>query len=216
MDEITSLHDGIRKFEVIINADKALSVHKENKFNKQFSVLLKDWHYLKVIWDRIEKADPDKDITQLGLDLKSMYVFGRVFSESLLYITSLFIPTTPKVDWTKIGVFVKTTLENLENQPDDFKKFWTSCGETVIHLHETFKYRNNVLHEKDSNTEWTMAWPGRSNLDHVSISNVPWSEDKGKKKEIKSLNTRELVKILETDSNSLISYLMEAIKNNHV
>lgn len=207
MDEITSLHERIRKFEALVNANKDHRIHKENKFNKQFSVLLKDWHYLEIIWKRIESADLDKDITQLGLDLKSVYVFGRVFSESLLYIASLFIPATPKIDWTKIGVFVKTVSENLENQPDDFKKFWASCGEKIIHIHETFRYRNHVLHEKDSNTEWTMVWRKGSNLDHVSISNVPWVEDRGKKKEVRSLNARMLVKVLQEGTDVIISYL---------
>lgn len=207
MDEITSLHERIRKFEALVNANKDHRIHKENKFNKQFSVLLKDWHYLEIIWKRIESADLDKDITQLGLDLKSVYVFGRVFSESLLYIASLFIPATPKIDWIKIGVFVKTVSENLENQPDDFKKFWASCGEKIIHIHETFRYRNHVLHEKDSNTEWTMVWRKGSNLDHVSISNVPWVEDRGKKKEVRSLNARMLVKVLQGGTDVIISYL---------
>lgn len=207
MDEIIALHDRIRKFEALINANRGHKVHKENKFNKQFSVLLKDWHYLEIIWNRIEKADLDKDITQLGLDLKSMHVFGRVFSESLLYIASLFIPTTPKIDWTKLGVFVKTVSENLENQPDDFKKFWASCGEKIISMYETFRYRNHVLHEKDSNTEWTMVWRKGSNLDHVSIANVPWVEDRGKKKEVRSLNARMLLKALQEGTNTTISYL---------
>ncbi len=207
MNEIKALHERIRRFEAQINSNKSHRVHKENKFNKQFSVLLKDWHYLEIIWNRIEKADLDKDITQLGLDLKSMYVFGRVFSESFLYIASLFISSTLKINWTKIGVFVETVSKNLESQPDDFKRFWASCGGKVIYMHEAFRYRNNVLHEKDSNTEWTMVRRGGSNLDHMTILNVPWVEDGGKKKEIRSLNARMLVKVLHESIDVLISYL---------
>lgn len=64
-----------------------------------------------------------------------------------------------------------------------------------------------MLHEKDSNTEWTMVWRKGSNLDHVSISNVPWVEDRGKKKEVRSLNARMLVKVLQGGTDVIISYL---------
>jgi len=207
MDEVVRIKERIQKFTSQINSNKELLVHKENKFNKQYSCLAKDWEYLNIIWKRIDNANAHEESTQLGLDLKSMYVFGRVFSESMLYIVSLFIPSTQMIDWTKIGFFVKTSTENLSDQPDEFKNLWSSVGESIIRLNQTFRYRNHVLHEKDSNTEWTMAWPGRSNLDHVSLANVPWSEDKGRKKEVKSLNARELMNILEKDTDVILSYI---------
>lgn len=207
MSEILRLKERIGSFSKVIGSKKELKVHEGNKFNKQFGLLAKDWEYLNIIWKRIESADAHEESTQLGLDLKSLYVFGRIFSESMLYIVSLFIPSTKEIDWTKIGIFVKTTTENLSDQPDEFKNFWSSVGESIIRLNQIFRYRNHVLHEKDSNTEWTMAWPGKSNLDHVSLANVPWSEDKGKKKEIKSLNARELMNVLENDTNAILSYI---------
>lgn len=196
----------MRLFEKTINGRKSLSVHKDNKFNKQFSVLLKDWHYLEIIVDRIDTANSD-NATQLNLDLKSLYVFGRVYSESLIYIASLFVVSSSKIDWTKIGVFVKNATDNLNSEPSEFVKFWSINKGAILNLFNTFKYRNYVLHEKDSDTEWTFAWPGKSNLDYVFISNVPWSEDSDSKKKKKSLNTRNLIQILNTQSLLIFDYL---------
>lgn len=182
MQEINTFYERMRVFEKAINSRKELSVHKNNKFNKQFSVLLKDWNYLKIIIERIELANSE-NTTQLGLDLKSLYVFGRVFSESLLYLASFFIKSSSQINWEKIGPFIGSVKKNLESEPAEFKDFWKNNERAVRALHETFRYRNNVLHEKDSNTEWTFAWPGRSNLDNVYIANVPWKEDSGRKEE---------------------------------
>jgi len=212
MQEIDSLHDKMRAFEKAINSRKSLDVYKNNKFNKQFSVLLKDWNYLKIIIERIEATDSE-NATQLGLDLKSLYVFGRVFSESLLYIASLFIGSSPKINWTKIGQFIKSVETNLVSEPTEFKTFWKENEKAIMNLYETFRYRNDVLHEKDSNTEWTFAWPGRSNLDNVYIANVPWREDIGKKKEKKTLNARMIMQTLNLQGSLILDYLGSVSKS---
>jgi len=123
MQEINTFYERMRVFEKAINSRKELSVHKNNKFNKQFSVLLKDWNYLKIIIERIELANSE-NTTQLGLDLKSLYVFGRVFSESLLYLASFFIKSSSQINWEKIGPFIGSVKKNLESEPAEFKDFW--------------------------------------------------------------------------------------------
>lgn len=42
---------------------------------------------------------------------------------------------------------------------------------------------------------------------HLERSNVPWVEDRGKKKEVRSLNARMLVKVLQGGTDVIISYL---------
>jgi hypothetical protein len=211
MEELDYLHTLLRKFEQDINADKTLNVHGENKFNKQFSFLLRDWHYLKVIVQRLETGDTENTI-QLAVDLKSLYVFGRVFSESVLYISSLFINGATKDQWGKIGGLVKTMEEKLESQDVEVKKFWREVGGSIQVLNKAFKYRNEVLHGKDGNTEWTFAWPGKSNLDHVYIDNVPWPEDRDKKEALRSLNARNLVQVLANEIPKILDYLTR-VKN---
>lgn len=213
MQEIDNLHERMRTFEKTINNRKELGVHKDNKFNKQFSVILKDWYYLKIIIKRIETANPN-NATQLGLDLKSLYVFGRVFSESLIYIVSLFVKSSPRINWTKIGPFVKSIEYNLNLEEIELKRFWKNNEKAIRDLFETFRYRNHVLHEKDSNTEWTFAWPGRSNLDNVYIANVPWREDMETKKEKKTLNARSLVRVLNYQSSIIFDYLELILKSD--
>jgi hypothetical protein len=206
MEELDHLHTLLRKFEQDINADKTLKVHGENKFNKQFSFLLRDWHYLKIIVQRLESGNSE-NATQLAVDLKSLYVFGRVFSESVLYISSLFINGTTKIQWGKIGGFVKVMEKNFESQDAAVKNFWSEVGGSVKILNKAFKYRNEVLHGKDGNTEWTFAWPGKSNLDHVYIDNVPWPEDRDKKEALRSLNARNLVQVLANEIPKILGYL---------
>lgn len=207
MEEIDKIHVLIQCFSKLVNEHKELTAHKDNKFNEQFGRLLKDWGYLKIIVERIEIADSNKDITQLGLDLKTLYVFGRVFSESLIYITSLFINCDTKLKWNKIGPFLKSVEENLDSESDEFKNFWKECEEPIKNLCNLFRYRNFVLHEKDSNTEWTLSWPGKSNLDNVCIYNVPREEDKPSKKEVKTLNARIIVNELYIESSKIINYI---------
>lgn len=215
MNEIEHLHLLLREFERDINADKELRVHKDNRFNKQFSVLLRDWNYLKIIVLRLESGNSE-DATQLALDLKSLYVFGRVFSESVLYMSSLFIEDSAGIKWDKIGDFVAFMEKNAKSQGEKSKDFWASVGGSIRILNKAFRYRNEVLHEKDSNTEWTFAWPGRSNLDHVFIHNIPWPEDKGKKKEERSLNARLLMQILDNEIPKIFNYLKTLYsKNEH-
>lgn len=214
MEEIEKIHILIQDFSKLVNQHKELSIHKDNKFNKQFGNLLKEWNYIKIIIIRIESADPSNDTTQLGLDLKSLYVFGRVFSESLLYLISLFIKSSPNIDWTKIGPFLGNIKNNIDSEPDDVKNFWKECGDSIENLYQLFKYRNDVLHEKDSDTEWTFAWPGKSNLDHVFISNVPWEEDRGTKKEKRTLNARDMADLLLVESSKIIDYLNFVVKND--
>lgn len=206
MQDIEDLYERMCIFEKTINNCKVLSVHKDNKFNKQFSVLLKDWHYLKIIIERIDTTNSD-DTTQLGLDLKSLYVFGRVFSESLIYIVSLFIKSSPKINWTKIGPFIESAVNNLNSEPEEFKTFWKKNEKIIRNLFETFRYRNYVLHEKDSNTEWTFAWPGRSNLDYIYIANVPWRKDGKIEGEKQTINARNLVQTLNSQSLLIFDYL---------
>lgn len=207
MEEIEKIHVLIQNFSKLVNEHKELTVHKDNKFNKQFGSLLKDWNYLKIIVERIEIADSNKDITQLGLDLKTLYVFGRVFSESLIYTISLFIYNDTELEWTKIGPFLKSVEKNLDSESDEFKNFWKECEKPIENLCNLFRYRNFVLHEKNSNTEWTLSWPGKSNLDYVYISNVPWEEDKYNKKEEKTLNARSIVNELYIESSNIINYI---------
>lgn len=207
MEEIDKIHVLIQAFSKLVNERKELAAHKDNKFNKQFRRLLKDWSYLKIIVERIETADSNKNTTQLGLDLKTLYVFGRVFSESLICITSLFINYNTKLDWNKIGPFLKSVKENLNSESDGFKDFWEECEEPIENLCNLFRYRNFVLHERDSNTEWTLSWPGRSNLDNVCIYNVPWKEDRPSKKEVKTLNARTIVNELYIESSKIINYI---------
>jgi hypothetical protein len=210
MQEIENIHKRIEAFQKTIGDCKGLCLHKDNKFNKQMSVVLKDLAYIEIIIKRIESADP-REATQLGLDLKSLYVFGRVFSESLIYIASLFIKSSPKIDWSKIGEFIKTSKKNLDSKPREFKIFWEKNKEPIEKLYETFRYRNRVLHEKNSNCEWTFAWPGRSNLDNVFISNVPWKEDL-KTKEEETLNARKIIQTLYSESCLIIDYLESIYK----
>ncbi|MDD3132757.1 MAG: hypothetical protein PHN94_13100 [Bacteroidales bacterium] len=210
MQEIENIHKRIEAFQKTIGDCKGLCLHKDNKFNKQMSVVLKDLAYIEIIIKRIESADP-REATQLGLDLKSLYVFGRVFSESLIYIASLFIKSSPKIDWSKIGEFIKTSKKNLDSEPREFKIFWEKNKEPIEKLYETFRYRNRVLHEKNSNCEWTFAWPGRSNLDNVFISNVPWKEDL-KTKEEETLNARKIIQTLYSESCLIIDYLESIYK----
>jgi hypothetical protein len=211
MNGVEHLHILLREFERYINGDKKLQVHKDNRFNKQFSVLLRDWNYLKIIVERLESGDSN-NATQLALDLKSLYVFGRVFSESLLYISSLFIDDSVNIKWDKIGVFIRDIEKNYALQGSKTRNFWDSIGGSIKILHRAFKYRNEVLHGKESSTEWTFAWPGRSNLDHVFINNVPWLEDKDKKKEKRSMNARILIQILENEIPKIFDYL-KFVKN---
>ncbi|MCR4325765.1 MAG: hypothetical protein NUV59_03075 [Patescibacteria group bacterium] len=212
MSATEHLHVLLRELEREVNADKKLAVHTNNRFNKQFSVLLRDWNYLKIIVERLESGDPE-NATQLALDLKSLYVFGRVFSESVLYICSLFVDDSIKIKWDKIGDFVVGMEKDFNAQGEKTKNFWTSIGGSIKILNKAFRYRNEVLHGKESSTEWTFAWPGRSNLDHVFIQNVPWPEDKGKKKEQRSLNAKMLIQILENEIPKIFNYL-KMIKNS--
>lgn len=200
------LHIILREFERDINLRKQLKVHKDNRFNKQFSVLLRDWNYLKIISERLD-AGTTQNTIQLALDLKSLYVFGRVFSESVLYISSLFIDDSLGIRWDKIGDFVRDIEGRLSEQGTKTKNFWSSVGGSIKILNKSFRYRNEVLHGKESATEWTFAWPGRSNLDHVYIRNVPWPEDVGKKKELRSLNARMLMQILDNEIPKIFNYL---------
>lgn len=211
MQELDNLYKSIRAFEQATSNHRYLSVHKDNKFNKQLSVVLRDFEYLKIIAERIETADPN-NATQLGLDLKSFYVFGRVFSESLIYIVSLFIKSSSKIDWTKIGPFVKSIEANLNSEVTEFKSFWGHNEKVIRSLYETFKYRNYVLHEKNSNTKWTFAQLGKSNLDQVYIANIPWEEDAGMKKEQKTLDARSLMWILGYQSSLIFDYLVAISK----
>lgn len=206
MQEIEVLSERMRKFEKSINANKDSRVHKDNKFNKQFSVLLLDWHYLQIITKRIEAASSE-DSTRLGLDLKSLYVFARVYSETLIYIVSLFVGSSKKINWTKIGPFIKSVELNFNTEPDEFKIFWKANETPIRKLAGTFNYRNDVLHSKDSNTEWTFVQPGRSNLDSVYIVSVPWPEDKHVKKEKRTLNARDLINVLNSESSTIFSFL---------
>lgn len=193
-------------FQKTVNLHKELQIHDMNKFNKQFGVLLTEWHYLDIIVNRINDANPEK-ITQLKLDLKSLYVFCRVFSESLIYLSSIFIDSSSKINWEKIGPFLKTVKENINNEPDSFKDFWTHNEVPINILFETFKYRNYILHEKNSSSEWTFTYPGKSNLDHVFIVNVPWGDDKEIKEERKTLNTREMIRVIFLQSSVIFDYL---------
>jgi hypothetical protein len=205
MHEIDELHTRIRAFEKVVNEHKGFRAHKDNKFNKQFSALLTEWHYIQIIIERIENADSN-NATQLKLDLKTLYVFGRVFVESLLYMSSLFIDSSKKINWTKIGPFVKSAEDNGKSEAEEFVNFWQENRESVYQLLNTFRYRNDVLHEKNSNTEWIFAWPGRSNLDQVFIANVPWKEDIGEK-EKRSLNARTLISVLQNETAKILDYL---------
>lgn len=213
MQEIENTRKKIETFQKIIGSYVDLDVHRNNEFSKQISVILKDLNYIEIIIKRIESAD-SREATKLGLDLKSLYIFGRVFSESLVYIASLFIKSSPKINWSKIGEFIKTSKKNLDSEPQEFKIFWEKNKEPIKKLYETFRYRNRVLHEKNSNCEWTFAWPGRSNLDNVFISNVPWKED-SKTKEEETLNARKIIQTLYSESCLIIDYLELIVKKNN-
>jgi len=206
MEEIDLLHHTLRTFQTQVGDNKDHPVHSRNKFNKQFGMLLRDWNYLKIISHRIESTDSN-EATILALDLKSLYVFGRVFSESVLYTSSLFVTSSSKIRWKKIGEFVDSTERNIEFEPDQMKAFWAAVGGSIQLLNKTFKYRNEVLHEKESNTEWTFAWPGHSNLDNVRIANVPWPEDADKKREVRTLNARSLLQTLANEVPKVFDYL---------
>ncbi|GEM_PF-4098701 len=213
MEELERLNLLIKGFSDLVNEHKELDVHKYNKFNKQCGDLFKDYNYLKIIIERIEMADSNKDIVQLNLDLKTLYIFGRVFSESLIYTISLFIKNNTKLEWTKIGPFLSSVKNNFNSESDEFKNFWKECEKPIKILYDLFKYRNFVLHEKDSNTEWTFSWPNKSNLDNVYISNVPWEEDKDNKKEEKTLNARNIINKLYIESYNIINYIKKYIIN---
>lgn len=206
MGELAVLYTSLRSFEAQIGSNTSAPVHAGNKFNKQFGVILRDYEYLKIIVERLESCDSN-DSLQIALDLKSLYVFGRVFSESVVYIASFFIPSGDEIVWSKIGPFVGTVEKNLAAECDELKHFWTKVGGSIRILNSAFKYRNEVLHKKDSDNEWTLARPGRSNLDHISIINVPWPEDQDKKEEMRSLNARNLVQILANEVPKILEYL---------
>ncbi len=211
MESVEKIYSIIKDFSDLVNKNKKLEIHKENNFNKQFSNLLKEWNYIKIITARINNANPTNDITQLGLDLKTLYVFVRVFSESLIYISSLFIPSSSKIKWNKLGPFIKSVKENIGSESEQLKNFWKNCESYINNLNELSKYRNYVLHEKGSSTEWTLSNPVKSNLDSIRIYNVPWREDRSTKKEERTLNTRDIINNLYIESSNIINYLKSTV-----
>ncbi len=212
MDQIKKLSQILIDFQTKASSKTDLYIHKDNLFNKQVSLLMREGLYISIIANRIKDANTETEITQMNLDLKTLYVFGRVFAESVLYISSLFLKDTKGIEWTKLGPFLGSVEKNLEMQNDSFKAFWSFCGDEVKSLHEVFKYRHDVLHDKISNTEWTMFWPGHGNLDSVSIANVAWRES-GKNKETKTLTPTLLIRVLAENSTKVISYLERTFLN---
>lgn len=206
MDDLDILLCELQKFEKTINLHQHLSVHEENRFNKQFGEVLRDWEYLRIIHTRLANTNSEK-IAELTLDLKSLYVFGRVFSESILFLTSLFYPNTAGIKWNKIGDFVNSVEMNLSRQSHDFKHMWTELETPIRNLNSSFRYRNELLHQKESMTEWTFTLPGQSNLDYVSMARVPWPED-NKNSKSESVNARKLIQNLAHEVPKILRYLL--------
>lgn len=205
-----ALLEKMSAFSEAIGRKPELSLHVNNKFNRQYSLLIRDWNYLKIILNRIETTDPHEAAT-LGLDLKSLYVFGRVYSESLIYIASFLVKSTKEINWKKIGPFIESIKKHLSEQPEEFKLFWLANEKPITNLYNTFKYRNDILHEKDSNTEWTFVDPRRSNLESVRIENVAWREDKGIFKEKKTLNAKDIIGVLSPESIKILDHLISCV-----
>src|SRR3972149_6624715 len=210
MKEIIDLLDRITAFQKRVNENTNLEIHRDNKFNKQFGVLHSDLGYIKILTWRIESALPDRSI-EMTLDLKSLYVFGRVFCESLIYMCSLFVESSENINWKKIGPFIGSIQKYLDSEGEEFKKFWVANEKPIRNLYETFGYRNYVLHEKDSSTEWTFSNPGLSNLENVHIENIPWGKNDSDGKPAKTLNGKNILDIIKKQSFCVFDYLESTI-----
>lgn len=208
--QLKLLSEELMNLQNSATSNKDHYVHINNVFNKQMSLLMKEATYLSIIIDRIKNVDADKNPTQLNLDIKTLYIFGRVFSESILYTGSIFINDTKNINWEKIGPFIQSSEKFLSEQSNKFKDFWFNCENHIRRLNEVFKYRHDVLHGKESNTEWTMFWPGHNNLDVVSISNVPWKESVDKKQK-QTLTPNRLISVLVEDTNFIIKYFKKSL-----
>jgi hypothetical protein len=176
--------------------------HKDNFMNKQIGKIISDLGNLRVIASRISS---DQDGLEINLDIKSLYIFGKIFIESVVYLCSVFFPDN-RINWTKLGLFCQTAEQNQASQENEFKKFWDALGVTFKKLQEEFQYRNHLTHEKRSTVEWTFSRPGHDNLDNTRIQNLTWHEDPNKKG-AETTTPRETINILNHDVSKIIQYI---------
>lgn len=152
--------------------DAAFARH--NFLNKQVGQILGDLASLRLIAARISK---DVDASELRLDMQSLYLFGKILSESVLYLASGFVKSGSAILWSKLGQFCQTAEKHYINESEDFRRFWLKLGPTLKNLQRRLNYRNDFVHRKQSTVEWTFVWPGHDNLDHAKIQSLPWSGD---------------------------------------
>ncbi len=206
MEHLDLLLNRVKNLSDKVNQKKESDVHVSNIFNKQLSKLLVEGCYLSVILERIKADNPDTESTQLNLDIKSLYIFSKIFTESVIYLTSLFVKSTPDIKWEKLGPFIAYSEKHLDDQPETFVLFWKECGQSIKALQSTLGYRNNIAHSKKSDVEWTMHWSGLDNLEMSKIVNFPWEDDAiGGKME--TLAPNDLMMGISKNITVIINYL---------
>ena len=211
MEELQNTQILLRKFMDFVGDPKFKNhfSHKENLLNQRLSAINTDLAYIQIIANRINAYDTSKS-SELTLDIKSLVIFCRIYTESVLNLVSLFVSDAgPNIPWNKIGTFAKRLTEKQPIEGTEIKYFWDIAGHIVQETSSKLNYRNFIAHEKEMGTEWPMAWPGHSNFDHVSVVNA---YGRAKKKPDQSSGTpRDNIRTIY----NFTDYIFEYIKNKH-
>ena len=212
MDKFNELEKLVQEFSELINIKKKFLplVHANNLFNLYMSTIYKDLAYIKIILERIKTNDIRENTSALGLDIKSLVIFCRIYSESLLHLVQLFIIDCPKeIEWNKIGGFIKK-LEKLQPLSNlALQDFWNKNSDSLIETSNKLNYRNFIMHTKEKGTEWTMTWPGRDNLTHASIENAYRMNPNSSGQSTRSQTSVENINIIHKFTFNIFSYLKE-------
>lgn len=217
MDKLEKTKTMITELSSLMNEErfKELGANKDNLFNQYASLLNTDLEYIKIILERIKSYDHNKNTSALGLDIKSLVIFCRIYTESLLNIIQLFIREKENLPWNKLGSFVKKMKEdNTLGENILLKSFWDSQKEILEKTSRELKYRNTIAHDKNKGTEWTMSHPGRDNLQHSSITNAYRKNGTEKPSDKTSRTPAENIETIHAFTEGIVDYIKKTFLLN--
>lgn len=175
--EIHDLYDILARLDLVAkNSDdeQRIRLSEQNWINKQLSKLSTDLNHLNVIVHRLTK---DTEIEYIQVDLKSIYLFTKVFADDFVFIFERFFKKTTKIDWSNLGNFVRDMTLRHSLQSEDLQKFWRSEQNALGDLCNILDYRIFIAHTRESSTEWTIQNNQTNAYENARIQNIPWPED---------------------------------------
>ena len=173
--EIKNLKESLDRLRKLGDESAPKKLDENNWFNLHLAKLHGDIVNLHVIASRLKN---DTEPEETGVDIKSVYLFSKVFADDFTYVIANFLQRVKGVDINGIdiknlGNFVRD-MSSLKNNTI-LEEFWACAGTSFKELHKRLDYRSYIAHTRESTTEWTMQDHAVDMYENAYLENLSWA-----------------------------------------